>query len=400
VSGPSGWLSTVGLVASREVRERITSRSFVITTALLTIIILAAGIIAAIVGNDDSPTRYDIAVVGAAPAGFDEVLASVATGLDFEVRYVEASTRADAELLLRAGRADIVIDAQGDDIVSDKQPADALLFAISTAWRTSAAESAARAADLDESEIAAIVSPAVPSLVLLDEDDPEDALGRGVGTLIGVVLFISINMFGSAVLTGVVEEKTTGVVEVLLSQVKAYRLLAGKVFGLCFLALAQLGLMIVAGVVSLRISGRSVPADVWLALPATVFWFLGGFVLYNTLFGLAGSFVSRVEDAQGAAAPISMLFLAAYLAVFAVSVSPQSKAARIVSVLPPFAPLLMPLRIATGAASVLEITVAAVALVAAAYGMLRLAGSVYAHTLLHRGTRLRWRQLLSLRRSG
>jgi ABC-2 type transport system permease protein len=59
----------------------------------------------------------------------------------------------------------------------------------------------------------------------------------------------------------------------------------------------------------------------------------------------------------------------------------------------------MPLRIATGAASVAEIVVAAVLLIIAAYGMLRLAGSVYARTLLHRGARLRWKEALRARSS-
>jgi ABC-2 type transport system permease protein len=63
-------------------------------------------------------------------------------------------------------------------------------------------------------------------------------------------------------------------------------------------------------------------------------------------------------------------------------------------VVPPFAPLLMPLRVATGSASVLEIALAAVLLVLAVVLMLRLAGRIYAHTLLHRGARLRWRQAL------
>lgn len=406
MSSARSWYGTVRLIAGREVRERITSRAFVITTALLAIIILAAGIIAAIAGGDDSPTRYDVAVVGAASEGFEEGLATIAEGLDFEVRYVEASSRAEAEQMLRAERVDVVIDAadaadaEGAEIVSNKQPADTVLFAITTAWRTASADAAARLANLDEQQISAIVNPPIPSLVLLDDDEDDNDLGRGVGTAIGVLLFISINMFGSAVLTGVVEEKTTGVVEVLLSQVTAHRLLAGKVFGMCCVAMVQLAVMIVAGVISLRVSGQTVPGEIWVALPTTIFWFVGGFVLYNTLFGLAGSFVSRVEDAQSAAAPISLLFLGAYVAVFAVGASPSSTTARVVSVLPPFSPLLMPLRIAAGTASVVEIAVAATALVGAAYGMLRLAGSVYARTLLHRGTRLRWRELLALRRSG
>ena len=65
--------------------------------------------------------------------------------------------------------------------------------------------------------------------------------------------------------------------------------------------------------VALRISGTTVPSEVWVGLPTTMLWFVCGFVLYSTLYALAGSFVSRQEDAQGAAAPISMVFTAAYI---------------------------------------------------------------------------------------
>jgi len=196
----------------------------------------------------------------------------------------------------------------------------------------------------------------------------------------------------------VVEEKSSGVVEVLLAHVRAHQLLAGKVFGIGTVAMIQFSATVAAGVVALRISGTSVPGSLWLGLPTTLLWFVVGFVLYSTLFALAGSFVSRQEDAQSAAAPISMVFTVAYLTVFILGASPSSTTARIVSVLPPFAPLLMPLRVSTGAASVLEIVLAAVLLLAATFGMLRLAGAIYGRTLLHRGSRLRWKQALRLTR--
>jgi ABC-2 type transport system permease protein len=187
------------------------------------------------------------------------------------------------------------------------------------------------------------------------------------------------------------------VVEVLLSHVRPHQLLAGKVFGIGTIAMCQMAATAAAGLVSLRISGRSVPPAVWVGVPTTVLWYVLGFVLYSTLFALAGSFVSRQEDARSAAAPISLLFTAGYIAVFALGSDPYSTASRVVSVLPPFAPLLMPLRVATGAASIVEISIAAVGLVLATYGMLRVAGSVYGRTLLHRGSRLRWQQALRMR---
>ena len=101
-----------------------------------------------------------------------------------------------------------------------------------------------------------------------------------------------------------------------------------------------------------------------------------------------------MEDGQGAAAPINTAFTVGYLMVFTLGNDPSSTAARVLSVLPPFAPLLMPLRMVTGTASIVEIAAAAVLLALAVVAMIRLAGSVYARTLLHRGRRLRWREAL------
>ena len=80
--------------------------------------------------------------------------------------------------------------------------------------------------------------------------------------------------------------------------------------------------------------------------------------------------------------------------MFTFGADPEGTPARVLSILPPFAPLLMPLRMVTGAASIVEIVVAAVLLVLAVWAMVRLAGSVYSRTLLHRGSRLTWRQAL------
>ncbi|MEX1104650.1 MAG: ABC transporter permease [Ilumatobacteraceae bacterium] len=374
--------------------QRITSRAFLIATALLCALVLAGGAIAAFSGDSES-ARYDVVVVGEAPSGLDDALLDAARELDIVITVVPASTRAAADALVRDGDGDVVIDADAAELVARRRPAGGLAAAVDIAWRLSRSSEAATAAGLSEAQTSQIVSPAPLSPVVLELIEGEDAVGFVVGTAIGVLLFMSINLFGSYVLMGVIEEKSTGVIEVLLSQLRPRHLLAGKVLGIGVVALVQMVALVVSGVVALRISGVTVPTDVWVAVPSTLFWFLGGFVLYNTLFAVAGSMVSRVEDAQSATAPITVVFLGAYIAVFALGSDSGSTAATIVSLLPPFAPLLMPLRIATGAATWWQVVLAAVLLVAAAVWMLRLAGAIYARTLLHRGSRLRWREALS-----
>ena len=390
-------LAVVGLVMSREIRQRLRSRAFLVSTVLLCVGVLVAGVLNRVLAGDDEPTRYDVATVGAAPEGFDDADAGAAevVGQRVDVRSVDDRTTADEQL--RDGGLDAAIDVGAGQLVSEEAPAGPLVAALDAAWRRVGALHAAQEAGLDDAATDAILSPARLAAARLGADRDDDGVALAVGFASAIVLFISINAFGGMVLTGVVEEKTTGVVEVLLAHVRAHQLLAGKVLGIGAVAMVQLGAAVASGLIALRISGRTVPGAVWVGLPTTLLWFVGGFILYSTLYALAGSCVSRQEDAQGAAAPISVVFTAAYLTVFALGAEPTGTVTRIVSVLPPFAPLLMPVRIAAGAASVAEIVVAAVLLAAALIGMLRLAGSVYGRTLLHRGSRLRWRQALTMR---
>jgi len=395
--------SMIKLVMAREIRQRMRSKGFAVTTVLLCVAILGMGVLNRVLSGDDSPTTYDIAVIGEMPAGFDDATQQAAQALDVVIKFENVGTRADAEQLVRDGDLDVAVDASTGELISESDPSDQLTAAMNAAWQSSSSLRAAEDAGLDPGQISTILSPAALRPAVLDGGkDSDDGLAMGVGFATAVLLFISINAFGGLVLTGVVEEKSTGVIEVLLGHVRAHQLLAGKVFGIGVVAMAQLSAAILTGLIALKVSGTSVPSGIWVGLPSTLLWFVCGFVLYSTLFALAGSFVSRQEDAQGAAAPISMVFTAAYLTVFVLGNAPYAPATRIVSVLPPFAPLLMPLRISIGAASGVEIVVAAVGLLAATFGMLRLAGAVYGRTLLHRGSRLHWKEALRMRsaRSG
>ena len=382
--------SPVALASAREVRTRLRRPSFFVFTGLLVVAILASGILARVL-NDDSRPSYDVGTVGTIPELFGPALDVSSGQADITVVVRSFDDPAAAAQALEDGTIDALVDGDDESVTWNHSESDTLAPVLDQSWRTAQAADAATSAGLDDAQVVAILDPPPLQSDVLDPDD-EPGVGLLVGFASAVLLFISITNFGSYVLNGVVEEKSTGVVEVLLSHVRAHQLLAGKVLGVGAVALLQFSAAVLAGLVSLRISGITVPSELWVGLPSTIGWFIGGFLLYSTLFALAGSFVSRVEDAQGAAAPITMAFTMGYILVFAFGSDPSGTPARILSILPPFAPLLMPLRMVTGAASIVEIVIAAVLLALAVWGMIRLAGSVYSRTLLHRGSRLTWRQ--------
>jgi ABC-2 type transport system permease protein len=393
----TGGLAAIRLIAAREMRQRLRGKAFWIFTAMLCVAIVGVGVLTKSVSGDDH-TTYDVAVIGsAAPDDLASSLAAAGDAFDAEVR-ISTTDASDAVESLDSGRYDAVIDPSAGSAKFHRTSSGELGRIVEAGWASFQAQQQAEALGLTPEQTAQLLQPERLSVSVVDPDD-DDNVGRTVGTVSAVLLFLSINVLGGAVLTGVVEEKTTAVVEVLLARVRAHQLLAGKVAGIGVVGLLQFSVAVAAAVVSLKISGTSVPSAVWVAVPSMLFWFLGGFALYATLFALGGSFVSRQEDAQGAVMPISTFLTVAYVLMFAFGANPGGTPARILSVLPPFAPLLMPLRIATGSASVLEIAVAAVLLVAAVVLMLRLAGRIYAHTLLHRGSRLHWREALRAARA-
>jgi ABC-2 type transport system permease protein len=386
--------SVVWLVSKREIVDRIRRRSFIVLTLMLCGLILAAGVLFAVL-RDDSRPSYDVGVVAASDiaSSFEQALVAIGDASDVDVTVDVLDDRALGESRVADGDIDVFVNAADGTASWDEAVDIELERIVDTAWASVSIATAAADAGLDDAEVRSILSPEpLASEVLYPRDD--QLLGTLIGLASAVLLFLSITTFGGYVLTGVVEEKSTGVIEVLLSHVRAHQLMAGKVLGIGVVALTQFTAAVLAGLASLRISGTDVPTEIWVGLPATIAWFIGGFLLYSTLFALAGSFVSRVEDAQGAAAPITTAFTLGYILVFTIGSDPSGTPATVLSLLPPFAPLLMPLRMVTGTASVVEIVVAAVFLAIAVVAMIRLAGSVYARTLLHRGRRLRWREAL------
>ena len=99
-------LAMVWLVMSREVRQRVHSRGFKITTAFLCLAVLGGGVLSRVVRGDDSPTRYDVAVIGAAPHGFANSAQDAARALGVKLRLTIGVDSATAERGVRDGKLD------------------------------------------------------------------------------------------------------------------------------------------------------------------------------------------------------------------------------------------------------------------------------------------------------
>ena len=120
-------------------------------------------------------------------------------------------------------------------------------------------------------------------------------------------------------------------------------------------------------------------------------WYILGFSFYAVAYAAAGSLVSRQEEAQNAAFPLTMMLMAAYF-IASFSITGENPVLRVASLLPMFAPMTMPLRIAGADAAAWEITVSLLLMLATTYGLIRFAGRVYAGGLLQGASRVKWRE--------
>ena len=204
---------------------------------------------------------------------------------------------------------------------------------------------------------------------------------------------MAIVVYGSYVLTGVVEEKSSRVVEVLLSRVPPSSLLGGKITGIGLAGLAQFFTVVVAAVITLLVTRPAgLPPGTYTAIPMLVVWFALGYALYSMLYGSLGSLASRTEDAQAAASPAIALLVVIYVLAFVAIANPGAGWVTILSMLPPTAPIIMPLRAALVNVPAWQVVAAVVLMLAAIYGLFRVGARLYRNAVLHTGARLHLRE--------
>jgi ABC-2 type transport system permease protein len=391
----------VRLVAGREIRERGGSRSFKASTLVTLVLVLGLVLIPASL-SDDGPEEWSVAVSGTASPAFAPALDAAASTCDASTEVVTLPAGAAPDDALDSYDA-VLVDGR---VITDGEIGGGLRSAVSSAWAQSQVLDGLSAAGLDEQEAMSALQfePIEFTTLEGDVEADEDASAKETAAFIGVVaLFIAINSYGAWVLTGVLEEKSSRVVEVIISAVPPRALLAGKVSGIGLLGLGQLVVVGAAGLIAAVAAGiTEVPLALVPAVGSIIVWFILGFAFYAVGYAAAGSLVSRQEDAQSAATPLAMLVLGAYfVSLLVVSPNPESVAAMICSFIPFTAPLAMPARIAQDAAAPWEIVVSITSMLVGTWLMVRLAARVYERSLLSTGAPIRlWTALREARTSG
>ena len=380
----------VRLVARREAVERARSKAFKISTVVLLVMGPMMVVLSQIVPGliEDDPAQ--IAFVGNNPAEISSALAQTAAAIDLEYELRDVDTADKAEEMLDEGEIDAVL-VDGERLIFQSEAISEIVFALNEAVRAANLPAQIEALGLTLEDVAPLISPMDLDVRLLDPPEEDEALHPVVALLVIVAMFGAIVLYGQWVLLGVIEEKTSRVAEVLFGAVRPTELMIGKVVGNLFLAMAQMGMGAVSGVIALALIGSSVDvpnlafSGVAVALVAAVM----GVVLYAFAYAAAGATVSRPEDATSAAMPIMVVLMVGYVgSAFVVISDPDSAIAVALSLAPPWAPIAMPARVALGSPAWWEVAIAFGLLAVTIVGMARLAGRIYTGAILQTGPRI------------
>jgi ABC-2 type transport system permease protein len=374
------------LVAAREIRERGRSRAFL--GSLLLMLLAVAGAIVLPAFLDRGPGTKDVGLTGTTPAGLTAALQAQGAAVDTTIRIHHYDSRATGEAAVRDGDLHVlVVDAR--QLEWRKRADEQLKAVVSGAIQLVAVRDRAEAAGMNADELLAIVEPVPLTNIELGQVEGRSPDDETAAFLMTVVLFLAISTYGAMVLSGVVEEKSSRTVEVLLARMPARNLLAGKIAGIGLLGLAQIAATAVVALVAASLTDSfDVPAVRGSVLAWAVVWFVLGYALYATVFGTLGSLASRTEDASSVTGPVTISLVLGFMVAFAAIGSADTTWAQLVSWFPITAPLAMPNRIAMGVATWWDPLVAASVTLATIAGLVVLGGRIYTRAILHTGATL------------
>ncbi|MGZ8607185.1 MAG: ABC transporter permease [Actinomycetota bacterium] len=382
------------VVARREFLERARDKGFAVSTAITLVILVGFIVVSSIL---DRGTTFDLAVVGDGSQPVGEQVVTAAAALDIEIVLQRPGDEGSAEEAVRDGSVDAAL-LDGERILVESEPPPELVALIQAVSVRQRSEAALEASGLDEEVVRGVLNqPPLPVRALEPLDERQRA-NAGVAFIGVIALYGQIFAYGYWVAAGVVEEKSSRVVEVLLATVRPSQLLRGKILGIGVLGLAQLLVIAAVGLLTAQLVGTlDFPSGAFATAGIVLVWFVLGFFFYAGLFAVAGSIVTRQEDLQTTMTPLTIVIVASFFVGLSATADPSSTLATVASLLPPSAPLVMPSRVVLGETTVVEAVLSAALSIGATIALVPIATKIYSRAVLQTG-RVRLRQVLRAER--
>ena len=381
----------VGLVARREILTRLKDKGFIVSSIFIIVLILGSVVFQVLIQSGAS--SVSVGITGG-PQDFSAAIEEQADVLGLDAEVTEYDDESAAREAVQSEEIDAAV-VDGNSVLVNESLDDALGAAISGA--INGLTLAQRLTD--EGVNPDILQPV--SLEVMSLQPAADAADeKGLVAFVSILLLYTLLIFfGQFIAQGVVEEKASRVIEVLLAAVKPWQLLAGKIIGLGVLAFAQLLIICAAGLGgAIAFDVITVPGAAIATVVQVLGWFVLGFTLIAALFAVCGALVSRQEDLQTVLLPMTLILVAALVLAITAGQNPNGTLAKVTSFVPALSTMVMPVRVATGSVAWWEIVLTVVLMLATIVAVVRIGGRIYSGALLGKGGRVKVRDALAAER--
>ncbi len=377
------------VVAARDFRVRLRDRGFVISTAITVLVLSIFILIHAYSGG--GPASFELGLVDA-PEDLAIAIERQAPSVGVRVSVLDFADRAAAERALADGQIDAVL-VDDTTLVGLAEVDEELNQVVQTAVVRERIRAGLAAAQVPLDEIAALLDQPTLDVRTLEPVDPDRDTNSAIAFIAVLLVYGQLFGYGVWIATGVIEEKASRVVEILLSAIRPRQLLIGKIVGIGLLGIVQLAFIAAFAIVLAMATGAiEVPSAALEITGVVLVWFVLGFAFYAGLFAVSGSLVSRTEELQNALVPVNLTIFASFFISIGALDDPDSGLSVVASILPFSSALAMPVRIALGAATPIQIVASIVALVVGTAALVPLSSRLYEGSILRTGTRVKLRE--------
>lgn len=369
----------LSLIIQREYFERVKRKSFIITTILMPIImiaLMAAPALFMLLGDSETKTVQVVDNTG--------VVAQRLQGND-EIAFVNASEPVDS---LRANEDNETILVIGENAVTDPSHGITLLTRGSVSMMTDAYISGQLKQAIEDVRLSEYNIPDLKeilnkveadvtlSTVRIDKEQDQETSSEFsyfLSLIMDMILYMFILIYGQMVMTSIIEEKTNRVLEIVVSSVKPFQLMLGKIVGVGLVAVTQILIWAVLIGVASSVAvpfltpenlGQDMPTEAMSAISQftdpgflvslfvyTLLFFIGGFLFYASIFAAIGSAVSNVQDASQLSSIATMPVIIGIIGSMAILNDPNSALAFWISIIPFTSPMAMMARLPYGVAT-------------------------------------------------
>ena len=381
-------MKTIGVVAKREMAVALKSKMVVGTMLLLILGAIIAPIAPHFLRGDAEPES--VASLGMEAAACDD------SGSD----ATEAKDRAEAQQLVENDEADVALvpaEGEGWDLLSKGDTPVAVTTTVNQIVASQAQATALDKLNIDPQELEKTTPSTTVNQVNLEEEDGTEQKLAGVATVMigAMVVVFSVMTFAGLIGGRVTEEKSSRVVEIILSSVRPVDFLAGKILGNTIIGFLATLLILGGGASSLAAPGLASDIELDYRLGAVLL--VGeilGLLFFGSLYAAAGSMVQRTEDLQSTQTPILFLvFATMYVPMFG-WMHLDATWMQVMTWLPPVSMLVAPLQVAGGNLSWLGLAASYLLMALATALIIVIVGRIYRRAILNNGRKMTWRQAL------